>query len=94
MDEQTVYESYILPKILYGSEVWCLKDNKMEDLRIRERSMVRAKCGVQFEDGKKTEQLMLMLGLNETSDQLAIAKTVHWYCHVLWREDDHVLRRA
>ena len=37
---------------------------------------------------------MLMLGLNETMDQLAMAGSVCWYGHVLWREDGHVLRRA
>ena len=37
---------------------------------------------------------MLMLGLNETIDQLAMANSVHWYCHVLRRVDGHVLRRA
>ena len=35
-----------------------------------------------------------MLGLNETIDQLAMANGVHWYGHVLRREDGHVLRRA
>ena len=35
-----------------------------------------------------------MLGLNETTNQLAMASSVHWYGHVLRKEDDHVLRRA
>ena len=38
--------------------------------------------------------LILILGLNETKDQLAIANSVRWYGHVLRREDGHVLRRA
>ena len=37
---------------------------------------------------------MYMLGLNETIDQLAMANSVCWYCHLLRREDGHVLRRA
>ena len=37
---------------------------------------------------------MLMLGFCEAMDQLAVANCVHWYGHVLWREDGHVLRRA
>ena len=37
---------------------------------------------------------MLMLCLKETIDQLAMANSVHWYGHVLRREDGHVLRRA
>ena len=38
--------------------------------------------------------LILLLGLNETIDQLAIASCVHWYGHVLRGEDGHVLRTA
>ena len=35
---------------------------------------------------------MLMFGLNEIIDWLAMANSVCWYCHVLRREDGHVLR--
>ena len=56
--------------------------------------MVRAMCGVQLKNEKKSKNLMLMLGLNQTIDQLAMAISVQWYGHVLMREDGHVLRRA
>ena len=51
-------------------------------------------CGVQLKDGERSKDLMLVLGLSETIDQLAMANSVHWYGHVLRREDGHVLRRA
>ena len=35
---------------------------------------------------------MLMIGANETTDRVAMANSVHWYGHVLQREDGHVLR--
>ena len=54
--------------------------------------MVRVMCGVQFSDRKRSMDLMFMLGLNETIDQLAMASSVRWYGHVLRREDGHVLR--
>ena len=38
--------------------------------------------------------LMFMLGLIVTMDQLAIANSVHWDGHVLRRDDSHVLGRA
>ena len=38
--------------------------------------MVRAMCGVQLKDRKRSTDLMLMLGLNKTIDQLAIANSV------------------
>ena len=59
-----------------------------------ERSMVRAICGVQFKDRKKSTDYMSMFGLSETIDQLAMANSVRWYGHVLRREGGHVMRRA
>ena len=56
--------------------------------------MVRVICGVQLKDKNTYTDLMIMLGLNEAIDQLAMASIVHWYGHVLRREDGHVLRRA
>ena len=56
-----------------------------------ERSMVRAMCGVQLKDRKRSTDLMLLFGLKEAIDQLAMANSVRWYGHVLWREDGHVL---
>ena len=85
---------YVLPAILYGAEAWCLKESEMVILRRTERSMVRAMCGVQLTDRKGSMDFMFMLGFKEAIDQLAMANSVRWYCHVLIRDDGHVLRRA
>ena len=67
---------------------------RMGILRMTEGSMVRAMCGVQLKDRKRSRDLLFMLGLKESIDQLAMANSVHLYAHVLRREDGHVLRRA
>ena len=83
--------------------------SKMGILLRKKICMVRAMCGVQLKVRKRSTDLVLMLGLNETIDQLAMANSVCWYGHVLrrdnghdlrredghvlWREDGHVLRR-
>ena len=43
---------------------------------------------------KKPTDLMFILGLNETIDQLDMANSVHWYGHVLRREDGHASRKS
>ena len=48
------------------------KKVRWEFLPRAERSMVRAVCGVQPEDGKIVNHLMLVLGLTQTVDQLAV----------------------
>ena len=42
--------------------------------------MVRAMCGIQLKHRKRSKDLMFMQGLNETIDQLAVAKK----CLLVW----------
>ena len=51
--------------------------NFTKDIKIQ----VRAICGVQLKDKKRSINLMFMLGLNETIDQLAMANSpLPWSC--------------
>ena len=69
-------------------------EREMKILLRAETSMVRAICGVQFKGKERSKDLMLMLDLNKTMDQLVMSSSVQWYGHVLRREDGHVLRMA
>ena len=67
---------------------------EMGILQRMESSMMRAMCVVQLKDCKRSTDLMFMLGLNETIDQLTMANSVYSYDNVLRREDSHVMKRA
>ena len=56
--------------------------------------MVKAVCGVLLKAGERSEDFILMFGVNETTDRLAMASSVSWYGHVLRRVDGHILRRV
>ena len=71
----SVYKSYVRPAILYGSEGWCLKESEI-GIYNDQRSIVKAMCEVQLKDRKMSKDLTLMLGMNETIDQLGIANNV------------------
>ena len=45
-----LYMSYVRLAMLYGTETWCLRENKVAILRRVERFMVRAMCSVQLVD--------------------------------------------
>ena len=67
----------------------------MAILRRTERAMVRAMyCGAKLLEKKRTEDLMEMLGLKDTTVQMAKANGVRWYRHVLGRDEGHILRKA
>ena len=55
---------------------------------------MRRMCVVKLIDKKSTKDLMLMLDLNETIDQLAAANSVRWHGHILRKDKKNFLRRA
>ena len=71
-----IYRSCVRSAMLYGSEIWCLRESEMAILRRIERTMVRSMCGVKLVDRKKMEDLMETLGLKETLDRWAKANGV------------------
>ena len=70
------HKSYVRPAILHGSEAWCLTESEVGILQRIERSMVKAMCGVQLKDRKRSMDLMFMLGLKKTIDQCSLV----WSC--------------
>ena len=44
---------------------------------------MRAMCGVRLNNRNRSTDFMFMLGVNKTIVQLAMAKSVRWYGHVL-----------
>ena len=56
--------------------------------------MAKAMCGIHLKDRKRSTDMMFMLGMSKSIDELAIANSVRWYGHVLRREEGHALRMA
>ena len=62
---------YVRSAMPYGSETWSLGQREIGILQRTERAMMRSMCEVKLVDKKLTKDLMHMLNLNETIDQLA-----------------------
>ena len=65
--------------MLYGSETRCLKESDLGISHRTETSM----CAVQLKDRRRPMDLVLILGLKETINQLLMVISVCWYDHVL-----------
>ena len=89
-----VYKSCVRSAILHGNVTWCLGQNEIGIRQRTERAMVRSMCGVKLMDKKSTKDLMHMLDLNETIDQLARVNSICWYGHVLRKDKNNFQRRA
>ena len=66
----------------------------MAILRRTEKAMMRAMCGVQIIEKRRSQELMSLLGLTDTLDGLARASGVRWYGHVVRKDNGDILRRA
>ena len=87
-----VYKSCVRSAILHGSETLCLGQNQIGILQRNERAMARNMCGVKLLDKKSTKDIMQMLDLNETIDQLAKGNSVCWHEHLLRKDKNKFLR--
>ena len=81
----SVYESLILPIVLYGSESWCLTEKLYQLLRLFHRSCVRSMCRVNLHHVRKfhisNEKLLERLGLLSI-DCYVIKRQLAWAGHV------------
>ena len=57
-----------------------MNENEVGILQSGDRSGVAAMCGVQRKNRKRSKSMILMLGLNERIDHLAMANSVRYYC--------------
>ena len=92
--KEKVYHSCVRPAMLYGSETWYLREAEIAILRRTERSMVRTMCGVKLVDRNNISEMMNMLKIKTTANQLTKANRVRWNGHVLKRTHEDILRNA
>ena len=58
-----VYASCVRKALLFGSEVWFLRQNELDILKRTEKAIVRAICGMKFSDSFESKFLIDSLGL-------------------------------
>ena len=89
-----IYQSCVISAMLYERKTWCPRRNKMAILRRTEKAMMKAMYGVKIIEKRRSQELMSLLGLQDTLNGLARASGVQWYRHVMRRNNGDVLSRA
>ena len=59
--KERISQSYVRSAMLYGSEMWCLRENEMAILRRTEKAMMRAMCKVKVIEKRTNQELMSLL---------------------------------
>ena len=81
-----IHRSCVWSAMLYVSDKWCLWEKETAILKRIEKSTIRAMGGVKFFERKSRQELVNLLGLEETLNRLAKANGMRWYGQVLRRD--------
>ena len=82
-----VYNEYVLPVVVYGSETWTLKKAHMELLSVEQRKMERIMLDITLRDHKRNTWIRHQTGVNYIID--VIKKGIHgWAGHIARFKDN------
>jgi len=73
--------------MLHGSETWPVRKENLLALQRAEMRMVRRMCGVKLKDRFPSKELRERLDIDDIALVLQ-QNRLHWYGHVLQKEDD------
>ena len=71
-----IYQSCIKSSMLYKSKTWFLRENEMAILRRTEKAMMKEMCGVKLIEKRRSQELINLLGLKDSSNGLTRASGV------------------
>ena len=70
------YQSCVSSAVLYGSGIWCLREDETAIFKRTEKAMIRATSDVKLIEKSSSQELMDFLGSEKTLDRLAKANKV------------------
>ncbi|CAM4691260.1 unnamed protein product [Leuciscus chuanchicus] len=88
-----LFNSTVLPAMLYGAETWTMTAADRLKLAVTERAIERRMIGVQQTDHVRNEQLRAMTRVDDAVDLANKAKK-HWAGHLMRRTDESWTREV
>jgi len=89
-----LYESVVLAKVLYGSEVWCMSASERKKLEVFEMKCLRRICGVNRMDRVRNEEIKRRCGVKRGVLERADERLLKWFGHMERMEGDRLVRRV
>ena len=76
-----IYKACVRSVMVYGSETWATRVEDMNRLERTERMMVRWMCGVTLKDRKRSEDLLVRLGIESVAEVVRRSR-LRWFGHL------------
>ena len=92
--KRRVYESIVIPKVMYGSETWNLNAKERYDLEVFEMKGLRSMCGVSLRDRVRNVRIREICGWERDLFSRYEQSVLKWYGHVMRRGEDSIVGRV
>src|SRR5215469_12175415 len=92
--KRRVFESIMVPKVLYGSETWSLNAKERNDLEVYKMKGLRSMCGVSIRDRVRNVRIRERCGWERGLLSRYEQNVLKWYGHVIRRGEDSLVGRV
>src|SRR5215469_6208599 len=92
--KRRVFESIVVPKVMYVSETWSLNAKKINDLEVFEMKGLRSMCGVSIRDRVRNVRTREICGWERGLLSMYEENVLKWYGHVMRGEEDSLVGRV
>ena len=75
------YRACVRSVLLYGCETWAVKEEDTQRIERSDRAMIRWICGASLKDGKSSDELLKLLGIESISQKMCNDR-LRWLGHV------------
>ena len=84
-----LYNAYVLPVLLFGSETWALTDKQLQQLERVHSSCLRQMLNVRVSDRHRLVDIRAMCGTVSLADYLTAAR-LRWFGHVMRMDEGRI----
>ena len=92
--KRSLYESVVVPTVLYGSECWGLKANERHRLNVFEMRCLRSMCGVTIMDRERNEHIRRRVGILHELAARVDESVLRWFGHMERMDDERLVKRV
>ena len=92
--KRALYEKVIVPTVMYGSELWGMKESERQKLNVFEMRCLRSMCGVTRWDRLRNTVVRDRTGVKKELAERVDKNVLRWFGHVERMDDEKLLKRV
>ena len=89
-----LYESIIVPTVMYGGESWGLRKKEERRLNVMEMNCLRNMCGVSRRDRVRNEEVRRRVGVESELAERVKGRVLSWFGHVERMSGERMTKRV